>query len=306
MAKYQIFSDSCCDIPTDLRHAHDIEYVRMNIVVDGVEKHADLDWEEYKPEEFYGWLASGKKIKTNQIPMEEFIEKFSAALEKGLDIIYIGCSSALTGSMNVLNLCKEDILAKYPGRKIIAIDSLTAAGTLGLLVLEAAKKRDEGLSIEELEKWVEDNKFKFNQFATVDTLTYLKNAGRIKGSKAVMGNLFHKKPIFISDRKGNNYTLGTVTGTKNADAKLFEGIKNRIDKEKCNTVVICQGMAMDRALRLKKRFEDELKVEVLIWWIGPIIGTTCGPGVLATFCYGKEVTCFEGDGKPTDMTLNNL
>ena len=38
----------------------------------------------------------------------------------------------------------------------------------------------------------------------------------------------------------------------------------------------------------------ELNVKPTIFWIGPIVGTTCGPGVIATFCFGKEVTFVEG------------
>ncbi len=298
MATFKIFSDSCCDLPKEIRLQRDIDFVYMGLVVDGEEKRADINFEDYSPEEFYGWLEQGKKIKTTQVTVDEFVNKFRPALEQGYDVLYIGCSSALTGSMNVLNsLVKEDLLNEFPGRRIIGVDSLTASATLGLLVLAAADRRDEGASLDETIAWVEANKLKFNQFATVETLTYLKNAGRIKGAKAFMGNLLHKKPIFISDRNGNNLTTMTVTGTKNADNELYKGVAEAIDKSYKQKVIISQGMAMERALRLKKRFEDELKVEVEIWWIGPIIGTTCGPGIIATFCYGKEVTRYEGDGK---------
>lgn len=295
MPKYVIFTDSCSDLSTGLRKSHNIQYVRMGLVVEGEEKHADLDWVEYKPEEFYGWMSSGKTIKTTQVSMGEFVDKFTPYLEKGMDIIYIACSSHLSGSINVCKLAEAELKQSFPNARIEGIDSLTASACEGLLALDAADKRDEGLNIDELVKWIEENKLKYNQFATVDNLSYIKNAGRIKGSKAFMGNLFHKKPIFISDAHGDNYTLGTVTGTKNADKLLFEGVEKRIDKEKCHRVVIGQGMAMERALRLQKRFKDELNIEADIWWIGPIIGTTCGPGTLATFCFGKEVTIYDGD-----------
>ncbi|MCB9497982.1 MAG: DegV family protein [Erysipelotrichaceae bacterium] len=295
MNKYIIFTDSCSDLSTELRQKNNLEYVRMGLVVDGEEKHADLDWVEYKPEEFYGWMVEGKTIKTTQVSLGEFIDCFAPFLEKEFDILYIGCSSKLTGSLNVFKLAKEELLRKYPSRRIESIDSLTASGCLGMLVVDSALQRDKGLNLDELISWVQENKLKYNQFATVEDLNYIKNAGRIKGSKAFMGNLFHKKPIFISDAHGDNYTLGTVTGTKNADKILFDGVAKTIDKTKCQTVVVSQGMAMDRALRLKKRFEEELGVKAEIWWVGPIIGTTCGPGVLATFCYGKEVTRYDGD-----------
>ena len=296
MAKYQIFTDSCSDLSTELRKQNNIEYVHMGLVVDGVEKTADLDWVEYSPEEFYGWLSAGKKVKTTQVSMEEFEKGFKPFLEKGIDVIYLGCSSALTGSLNMFNLVKQELQEQFPERKIIGIDTLCASVTEGILVLEAAKKQQEGLSIEELEKWVEDNKFFFNQFATVDTLKYLKDAGRIKGTAAFFGNIIGIKPIFISDRKGNNFVIKKVKGTKASLNELFELVKNALDLNKSNKIYIGQGMAQERAEGLKQRIKDELNIEATVLWIGPIVGTTCGPGVIATFCFGKEVTRFEGDG----------
>ena len=297
MAKYQIFTDSSCDLSTELRKANNIEYFYFGLVVDGVEYHADLDWKEYSPEEFFGWLSQGKSVKTTQVSMEEVLTKVRPYFEKGIDIVYMGCSSALTGSMNLFELAKQELMEEFPDRKMIGIDTLAAAKTLGLMVLDAAKKQKEGLSIEELEKWVYDNRFFYNQFATVDTLTYLKAAGRIKGAAAFFGNIFGVKPIFISDRKGNNLTIDKVKGTKASLNALFECIKEAMIPGETTEVAICQGMAMERAESLKKRFEEELNLKATIDWIGPIVGTSCGPGVVAVFCRGKEVTRYEGDGK---------
>ena len=296
MAKYQIFSDSSCDLSTELRKANNLEYFYFGLVVDGVEYRADLDWKDYSQEEFYGWLSQGKKVKTTQVSMEEVTTRVRPYFEKGIDIIYIGCSGALTGSMNLFELAKQELMEEFPDRKMIGVDSLAASCTLGMMLLDAAKKQKEGLSIEELQQWVLDNRFFYNQFATVDTLTYLKEAGRIKGTAAFFGNIFGVKPIFISDRKGNNLTINKVKGTKASLNELFEGVKNAFVPGETTEVFIGQGMAMERAEGLKKRIEEELKVKATIEWIGPIVGTTCGPGIIATFCRGKEVTRYEGDG----------
>ena len=295
MAKYQIFTDSSCDLSTELRKANDIEYFYFGLVVDGVEYKADLDWKEYTQEEFYGWLSQGKKVKTTQVSMEEVLLKVRPYFEKGIDIIYIGCSSALTGSMNLFELAKQQLMEEFPDRKMIGVDSLAAACTLGMMVLDAAKEQKKGLSIEELQQWVLDNRFFYNQFATVDTLTYLKAAGRIKGAAAFFGNIMGVKPIFISDRKGNNLTINKVKGTKASLNELFEDVKNAMVPGVTEEIFIGQGMAQDRAELLKKRVEDELHIKATVQWIGPIVGTTCGPGVIATFCKGKEVTRYEGD-----------
>ena len=295
MAKYQIFTDSSCDLSTELRKANNVEYFYFGLVVDGVEYKADLDWQEYSQEEFYGWLSQGKKVKTTQVSMEEVLNKVRPYFEKGIDIIYIGCSSALTGSMNLFELAKQQLMEEFPDRKMIGVDSLAASCTLGMMILDAAKEQQKGASIEELEKWVYDNRFFYNQFATVDTLTYLKAAGRIKGTAAFFGNIIGIKPIFISDRKGNNLTINKVKGTKASLNELFEDIKNAVVPGVTEEIFIGQGMAMDRAEFLKKRIEEELSIKATVQWIGPIVGTTCGPGVIATFCKGKEVTRYEGD-----------
>ena len=295
MAKYQIFTDSSCDLSTELRKANNIEYFYFGLVVDGVEYKADLDWQEYTQEEFYGWLSAGKKVKTTQVSMEEVLLKVRPYFEKGIDIIYIGCSSALTGSMNLFELAKQQLMEEFPDRKMIGVDSLAAACTLGMMVLDASKEQKKGLSIEELQQWVLDNRFFYNQFATVDTLTYLKAAGRIKGAAAFFGNIMGVKPIFISDRKGNNLTINKVKGTKASLNELFEDVKAAMVPGVTEEIFIGQGMAQDRAELLKKKVEDELHIKATVQWIGPIVGTTCGPGVIATFCKGKEVTRYEGD-----------
>ena len=296
MAKYQIFSDSSCDLSTELRKANNIEYFYFGLVVDGVEYKADLDWKAYSQEEFYGWLSAGKKVKTTQVTMEEVMTKVRPLFEQGIDVIYIGCSSALTGSMNLFELAKKELMEEFPDLKMIGVDSLNAAPTLGMLVLDAAKQQQKGLSIEELEQWVFDNRFFYNQFATVDTLSFLKAAGRIKGTAAFFGNIMGVKPIFISDRKGNNFTINKVKGTKASLNALFDYVKEAMIPGETEEIVIGQGMAMERAELLKKRVEEELHVKASIYWIGPIVGTTCGPGVIATFCRGKEVTRYDGDG----------
>ena len=297
MAKYKIFTDSCSDLDKETRKQYDVEFVYMGLVVDGEEKRADLNWEDYSPEEFYGWLKDGKHVKTTQVSVPEFMDRFTPVLEEGYDVLYIGCSSALSGSVNTCETLVKPVLEeKFPDRKIVVIDSLLASMSEGMLALKVSKMRAEGKSLEEVTEWILKNRNCFNFFCTVDTLTYLKAAGRIKGSKAFFGNLMGVKPIFISDAHGNNLVIKKAKGTKNSLEELMNGTKEVIQKEKWDEVWVGHGMVEDRALYLKKRLEDELNVKVHITWIGPIVGTTCGPGIIAIFSEGKEVTRYEGDG----------
>lgn len=298
MAKYQIFTDSSCDLNTEMRQENNIKYFQMGIYVRNELHPADLDWEDYSPEQLYAWIEDlSNKCKTTLVSVSEFIEKMTPVLEAGEDVIYIGCSSALTGTMNVFNIAKEQLLETYPDRKIIGVDSLTASACLGMIVLDAAAQQQKGLSIDELVEWVERERYFYNMIAGVETLTYLKAAGRVKAAKAFIGNIIGLKPLFISDRKGNNFVISKVRGSQKMLDYVFEEMKAKIHKEKCNKVFIVHGRALPTALKLKERFEKELGVEVYINWAGPIIGITCGPGLIGAFCYGEEVVRFDGDGK---------
>ena len=298
MSKFQIFTDSCSDLSKELRAEYGVEYFRMNIVVAGEEKHADLDFEEYSPEQLYAWISDTKNhCKTNMVPGKEFEEKMKPFLKDGYDILYIGCSGKLTGSMNVFNLIRSELQDEFPERRMVGIDSCNACLGLGMMTLDASRLQREGKSMDEVIEWVEAHKNNYNQAATVETLTYLKEAGRVSGSSAFFGNIIGVKPLFISDAVGHNLVVEKVKGSKNALNKLFEYTRDRIIKEECDTVFVCQGMAQERAAVLKERLINELGVKVVDAWIGPIIGVTCGPGTLATFCYGKTVTTVGEDAK---------
>ena len=297
MAKYQIFTDSSCDLSTELRKENNIDYLHFGLTVDGKDEYlADLDWQEYSYEEFYGWLKAGRKLKTSLVSMAECLKKIRPYFEKGIDVIFLCCSSKLTGSLQVFNLAKEELLAEFPERKMIGVDALISSLGLGNLTLDAAKKRNEGLSIDELQAWVEENKLQYNMFATVDTLTYLKESGRITGTAAFFGNVFGVKPIFISDKLGNNYTIEKVKGTKASIDSIVNHIREVFVPGVTDKILVGHGMCEDRAEIIKSRLED-LGVPVIIQKIGPIVGTSCGPGVLAAFCRGKEVTRYEGEPK---------
>ena len=297
MSKYIIFTDSAADIPTKIREEHHVEYFPMGVVRDGKEMIADMDWNIYKPDEFYGWLKDGVKLKTVLISVETFEKRIRECFEKGIDVLYLGCSTQLTGSINSFNLAKEILMEEFPDRKMVAVPTYAASATLGMMVIDAARQQEKGASLEEVCQWVKDNCFFYNQFCTVDTLTYLKEAGRIKGAKAFFGNIVGVKPVFISDRKGNNFVIEKVRGTKASLDALFNHIKESYVEGRTDKVVILHSSTPERAALLKERFINEMGIKnVIIDTLGPIVGITCGPGAIATFCCGKEVTRYEGDG----------
>ncbi len=299
MAKYVIFTDTASDLTKELREKFGIEYYQMGLVIDGRNTVADLDWGEFSSDEFYQMLTDHHHIKTTLITVGTIVDSSKKWLEKGYDILYLGCSTALTGSLESYNLAKEVLLEDFPQRRMEAVQTYLASAGLGLLVRDAASKCKEGMELDDLMKWIEDRRFHYNQFCTVDTLSYLKANGRISGAKAFFGNLMGVKPVFISDRKGNNLVTEKAKGTKASLELLVRRTVENINVDEDPRIVISNSVCPDRVEYLKKRLVEELgdKVQIEVQTLGPIIGGTTGPQTIAIFFFGKEVTRYEGDGQ---------
>ena len=289
MKDYVILTDSCSDLGKDVREKLGIDYVQMNIVYDGKELPASLDWDIYTPAELYNIMRGGTRVTTNQVPVQNFNTAFTKYMEEGKDVIYIGCSSALSGSVNTGKVVADELSEKYPDNKIYVIDSLNSCLGEGLMAMDAAKMRLGGKSAEEVAQYIETNKLKYLQFAAVDDLTYLKRAGRVKASAAFFGNLFGVKPILISNRQGENLAVKKVKGRKNSIDEIFNMAKPSIVAHENQTVAVVHADCEKDAEYLKNRIESELGVkEVYVNYIGPIIGASVGPGTIAIYCRGNE------------------
>ena len=295
---FQVFTDSSSELLKEHRKEYGIEYFRQGITINEDQYHADLDWEEYSPEQLYAWVGDLKnRCKTSLVTFEEFTSKMIPYLEKGIDILYIACARALSATVEVFKFAQEEMLEKYPERKIIAIDSCRAEYALGMLVIEASKMQRAGKSIEETAEWVEKNKQYYHEVGSVETLTYLKAAGRVSGAAAFFGNMISLKPIVIFDIHGNNYAVKKVRGNKAALEECYQYIKDNIVEGVTDTIYIGQAMAQDRQAWLKEKIENELHIPVKDYWIGPIVGISCGPGMYGVYFKGKLVTADSQSGK---------
>lgn len=296
MRDFIIVTDSTSDLDKETRTKYGIEYCPMNVVV-GVgtkteqEITADLDWGTISFHDFYEMMRNGTKMKTTAVPQGVFEETFTKALEQGKDVLYIACAGALSGSINIAKMVANELLTKYPEGKIIAIDSLCSAAGEGMMVVEAAKQRAEGKTIEEIAKYTEENRNFYNQFATVETLSYLRNAGRIKTSKAILGNIIGVKPIIISDIKGNNYAYTKVKGRKTSLDKLVEDTKNCLVSNENVDVCITHADCINDVNYVVEKLKEEINVgSIKIYPMGPIIGVSTGPGTIGVYVKGKEIT----------------
>ncbi len=290
MREFVIFGDSTCDLDRDLRAKYGVEYVAMNYSIDDIEYVASLDFESHSAKEHYDLMRSGKRVFTTQVPKNVYYDAFKAALDEGKDLLYVSCSSALSASINTAMLVAKELNENAGEQRIFCVDSLISSLGQGYLLMCASKKRQEGLSAEQTAAYLEQIRLKVNQCGTVESMEYLRRAGRVKASKAFLGNLFGVKPIIISDMKGQNYAYKKAKGITNARAAIADHIVDAADGV-YDTLLISHADCEEDALLLRDEIlkRAEFK-EIIIGYIGPIVGASVGPGTVIAFTFGKEVT----------------
>ncbi len=288
----KIITDSCSDLTPELLTKYDIDYAKMSTVLNGCESPALLTWSALEAHELYQTIRNKNRITTAQVSIEEFTRIFESYLEQGLDIVYIACSSKQSGSVNTGALCAKELLSKYPERKIYCIDSLNASMGEGMLAVEAAKLANDGKNADEIRDHIISIRKKVNQFVTVHTLDHLKKAGRVSASSAFFGNLMGVKPIIISDINGVQIGFKKAKGRQASFREIVALLKEAMRDSKERTVYLAHAdCAPEEIESLKIAIEEEIKPDnIVIGYIGPIIGASIGPDAVGIWGFGKEVT----------------
>lgn len=292
MRKVKVITDSCSDLKAEMLEKYDIDYGRMSTIEDEKVSPALLTWSDEDAHLLYEKLRNGKRITTTQVPVEEFNRVFTKYLEEGYDIVYIGCSSKQSGSVNTGFVVAKKLLESYPEAKIYCIDSLNASMGEGMLAIEAAKLAKEGKSADEIKDSILAKRKKVQQFVTVHTLDYLKKSGRVSASSAFFGNLMGIKPILIADREGVQVAYKKVKGRKNSFAEIVALLKENILDAENQTVYIAHAdCSKEETEQLKALIAAEIKPkEISVGMIGPIIGASTGPDTVGIWAFGKDVT----------------
>ena len=297
MRKVKIITDSCADLTAEQLERYNIDYAKMTTVYEGKETPAKLTWTAEEVHEFYNIMRDGKRITTAQVSVEEFTRVFGIYLALDMDILYIGCSSKQSGSVNTGFVVAKKLMEQHEGSKIVCIDSLNASIGIGMLAIEAAKMANEGASAEEIEDHILSVRKKVNQYVTVHSLDALKRAGRVKGSAAFFGNLMGVKPILISDANGDQAAYKKVKGRQNSFEEIVAMLKASIVEPENQVIYFthadCSQNEVDSLVKLIKREIPCKGVEV--GFIGPIIGASIGPDAVGIWGFGQEVTFKNGD-----------
>jgi len=297
MRKVKVIADSCADLNVEQLNKYGIAFAKMSTSCDGVESVATLTWTEDEVHAHYNKMRDGKRIITAQVSVEEFQRIFEEYLKQDMDIVYIGCSSKQSGSVNTGFVTAKKLMEKYEESTIICIDSLNASMGEGMLAIEAAKMANDGASATEIEAHILSIRKKVNQYVTVHSLDALKRAGRVKGSAAFFGNLMGVKPIIIADANGDQAAYKKVKGRQKSFEEIVALLKaSMIEPEKQVVYLTHADCAKEEIDGLVELIRKEIPcLDVEVGFIGPIIGASIGPDAVGIWGFGQEVTYKIGD-----------
>lgn len=292
MEKYII---SCCST-ADLTKEHfekiDVKYVYFHFEMDGVQYRDDLG-QTIPFEEFYEKMASGAETKTSQINADEFQDFFEPYLKEGYDILHVSLSSGISGVINSASIARENLLEKYPERKIFLVDSLGASSGYGLLMDTLAGLRAEGKSIEEVYHWAEEHKLHLHHWFFSTDLTFYIKGGRISKTAGTIGTILSICPLLNMNHEGKLIPRFKIRGKKKVIAEIVKKMEENAEGglEYSGKCYISQSACLEDAREVARRIEERfpnLNGKVEIHYVGTTIGSHTGPGTVAVFFWGGK------------------
>jgi len=289
MSEYVIMTDSCCDLPAEIAEEIALEVLPLRLELNGKVYRNFLDGREIGFKKFYDQVRTGEMPVTSAVNVGEFESAMRPILEAGKDILCLCFSSALSTTYQSAAIAAKELSEEFPERKVLVVDSLCASMGQGLLVWLCAQEKQKGLSIEELRDYTEKTKGRICHWFTVDDLNHLKRGGRVSAAAALFGTMLSVKPVLHVDREGRLIPMEKCRGRKASLTALVDHMEKTAVDPGNQTVFISHGDCAEDvelvAEDIRRRFGTK---DIRTSYVGPVIGSHTGAGVVALFFLGSE------------------
>ena len=285
---FVILTDTSANLPTAMLNENEIAVVPFTYYIKDKE-YSCLDTEGFDGQKFYKAMRMGAKIKTSQINIFHYVRFFEIFLQQGKDILMVSMSSGISGSFHSAELAAEELKPRFPDRKILLVDSLSASLGEGLLVLRAQEMKKNGADVDEIYQTLMEERHRMYQVFTVDDLTYLKNTGRVKGSAAIVGNMLKVKPLLKGNENGEIVNFSKVIGRKRALDSLAHKYASLVKQPEFQTIGIAHAdCEEDMQYLIDQINRKKPPKKILTVMYEPVTGSHVGPGTLALFFMGGD------------------
>ncbi len=287
----QIFTDSSSNLSRQTVAAYDLKVIPLTVSVNGVERACFDPEADFEGDAFYDRLrqAEPPQTQTSMINGATFEAAFEPCLEAGQDVLYVGMSSGISGTYCAAAQAVSRLAGRYPAREIAAVDTRAASLAEGFMAMEAARLRDEGKTVKEIEASLLRQRGHIRQYFMVDDLRFLRRGGRISGAAALLGGIINLKPILMGDTEGRIVLHKKIIGKKRAIAALAELFGQLACSPHPQIVGIAHGGCEADAFALRDMLTPLCEgLNFMIECYEPGTGCHVGPGTVALFFTGPE------------------
>ena len=286
---FVIITDTSSNLMKNYLDKHNVVLLPFTYRFEGEEEQSCTDIEHFDGKAYYKRIGDGAKVQTSQINPQTFKDCFRPIAERGDDVLYIGMSSAISGTFQSAHIAAEEMKEKYPDRQFVTIDSKGASLGEGLIVMEAVKLRDRGKTLDEIVPVLENKIDCLYQVFTVDSLAHLKRTGRLTGAAAFVGTLLNIIPLLKGNEHGQIVSVDKARGNKKAIQKMAERYDNFVvDGEEQTVCIADSDNDEDVALLIELLRRNHPPKEIIRVCYEPVTGSHVGPGAVALFFFGKN------------------
>ena len=286
MGRVAIITDSASCLPPTLRERYAIETVPLHYHFG---KSCYADNVSLSADEFYALLKASRHLPTTASPGPGiFLEAFRQAHCRGAqEMLCIVTGSTLTTTYGAACQGAELAQQELPDARIRVLDSRSAAGSLGFVVLAAARAADCGGTLEDAMAAAQDLVPRVHMIGMLDTLEYLARGGRVPRLTAWLSSLVQIKPLF-GFYDGRVSHLGAVRTRRRALARLLALMRRRLSPDKPLHVAVFHTGSLHEAEQLAHQVQQESQpVELYITEFSQVMSIHSGPGLVGLAFYNE-------------------
>jgi DegV family protein with EDD domain len=278
MSRVALVTDSTAYLPPELIERHGIQVVPLYVVFGGDRPVPEVDIDDYPA--FFEELRRAEKLPTTSQPsVGDFTAVFGPLLAGGREVVSIHISGGLSGTPEAARQAKEALERDGAGgERVTVIDSTTAAGGLGMMVLVAAKAAGEGASAREVAERVAEARKELKMWFAIDTLEFLRRGGRIGAASAWIGSTLKVKPILTVENEMTPVERVRTAGR--AFERMVDYARQRHDSG-ADAWSAQHINAPDQCERLVQSCTEVFGCPpTIVSEIGPVLAAHTGPGLL--------------------------
>lgn len=268
-----VVADTTHYLPPELIESRGIEQVSLYVNwVEGQTRESELLG---RSDFFYDHLRSATEMPTTSQPsIGDFLAAYEPLLARGDEVVSIHLSGGISGTVE----SARQAAAQTDDGAVSVVDSETAAGGYGLVVLAAASVARAGGTRDEVVERAQSARDALKMWFCVDTLEFLRRGGRIGGAQAWLGSALKIKPILTFEQEVTPVERVRTSGR--AFQRMVDYLRTRKD-EGADAWVVQHIQAPEVAERLVAEGREMFGVEpAFVSEIGPVIGTHAGPGLI--------------------------